>query len=236
MPPPAIALVGDYTSESVAHRAIPLALELAGQAEHRPVTWTWVPTASIQDAARDLARFSAVWVVPASPYVSMAGALAAIRWARETKRPLFGSCGGFQHMLIEFARHCAGLTAADTSEINPDGTELVVTALACSLIEQTSPLRFVSGSRLRAIYGRDTAVEGYHCSYGLNAAYRARLEAAGLRFSAFDENGEPRAAELPESAHPFLIGTLFQPERAALRGEAPPLTRALVRATANFSP
>lgn len=233
---PAIALVGDYTADSVAHRAIPPALELAGQAENRPVTWTWVPTASIQDAARDLARFAAVWVVPASPYVSMAGALAAIRWARETRRPLFGSCGGFQHLLIEFARSHAGLAAADTAETNPAGTELVVTPLACSLVEQTSPLRFAPGSRLRAIYGCDAAVEGYHCRYGLNAAYRARLEDAGLRFTALDENGEPRAAELPESVHPFYIGTLFQPERAALRGEVPPLTRALVRAAAKFTP
>lgn len=234
--PSAIALVGDYTAASVAHRAIPPAIELAGQAEREPVTFTWVPTASIQDAPHDLARFNAVWVVPASPYVSMAGALAAIRWARETKRPLFGSCGGFQHMLIEFARNQAGLGVADTAETNPTGTELVVTPLACSLVEQTSPLRFAPGSRVREIYGRDDAVEGYHCRYGLNAAYRHALEKAGLRFTAFDENGEPRAAELPESVHPFYIGTLFQPERAALRGEAPPLMRALVRAAAKFIP
>jgi CTP synthase (UTP-ammonia lyase) len=232
----AIALVGDFSPDSVAHRAIPPALELAGQAEGRPVTWTWVPTATIHDAARDLARYAGVWVVPASPYVSMAGALDAIRWARETRRPLFGSCGGFQHMLIELARSRAGLTVADTAETNPGGTELIITPLACSLVEQTSPLRFTPGSRLRAIYGRDTAVEGYHCRYGLNAAYRTQLEAAGLSFTAFDENGEVRGAELPESVHPFFIGTLFQPERAALRGEAPPLARALVRAAATFSP
>ena len=234
--PPAIALVGDFSGTSVAHRAIPPALELAGQAEGCPVTWTWVPTASIRDAARDLAGFAAVWVVPARPYVNMAGALDAIRWAREPRRPLFGSCGGFQHLLIEFARSRAGLAAADTAETNPGGSELIITSLACSLVEETSPIRFATGSRLRAIYGRDTAVEGYHCRYGLNAAYREKLAAAGLRFTAFDENGEVRAAELPEDVHPFFVGTLFQPERAALRGEAPPLARALVRAAAAFSP
>jgi CTP synthase (UTP-ammonia lyase) len=233
---PAIALIGDFSPEVIAHRAIPPALELAGRAEGVPATWTWVPTATIRDPARDLVRFAGVWVAPASPYASMAGALAAIRWARETKRPLLGSCGGFQHMLIEFARNGAGLAAADTAETNPDGTELIIAPLACSLVEQTGPLRFATGSRMRAIYGRDTAIEGYHCNYGLNAAYRERLEAAGLRFTAFDENGEVRAAELPENMHPFFIGTLFQPERAAQRGEAPPLARALVRATANFSP
>jgi len=234
--PPAIALVGDFSPEVTAHRAIPQALALAAAAEGRPVTWTWVGTPGIRDAAHDLAEFAAVWVVPASPYAHPAGALAAIRWARETGRPLFGSCGGFQHMLIEFARHRAGLAAADTAETNPAGTELVIGQLACSLVDQTGPLRFATGSRLRAIYGRDTATEGYRCRYGLNDAYRARLEAAGLRFTAFDADGEVRAAELPEDVHPFFLGTLFQPERAALRGEAPPLARALVRATAAFSP
>ena len=234
--PAALALVGDFTPDAVAHQAIPPALALAGQAENLPVTWTWVPTASIRDATRDLAAFSGLWIVPASPYKSMAGALAAIRWARETRRPVFGSCGGFQHMLIELARDAAGLATADTAETNPGGAELVITPLACSLVEQSGPLRFAPGSRLRAIYGRDTATEGYHCRYGLNAAYRARLAATGLQFTAHDENGEVRGAELPEGTHPFFIGTLFQPERAALRGEAPPLTRALVRAAAQFSP
>jgi CTP synthase (UTP-ammonia lyase) len=234
--PPAIALVGDYSPDVTAHRAIPPALALAAAAEGRPVTWTWVATTEIRDAARDFAGFAALWVVPASPYANPAGALAAIRWARETGRPLFGSCGGFQHMLLEFARHRAGLAAADTAETNPAGSEPVIGPLACSLVEQAGPVRFAPGSRMRAIYDCDTATEGYRCRYGLNAAYRARLEAAGLRFTAFDADGEVRAAELPKDVHPFFIGTLFQPERAALRGEAPPLARALVRAAAAFSP
>ena len=233
---PSIALVGDFSPEVVAHRAIPRALELASTAEQREVTWNWVRTTSIQDAARDLADYSALWVVPASPYANMAGALAAIRWARETRRPLVGSCGGFQHMLIEFARTCAGLNEADTTETNPAWQEPVVSALACSLVGQSGSLRFTPGSQLRTIYGRETATEGYNCSYGLNAAYRTALETAGLLFTAFDEAGQIRAAELPRSVHPFFIGTLFQSERAALRGEIPPVARALIRAAAEFTP
>ena len=45
-----------------------------------------------------------MWTVPASPYENTAGALDAIRFARETRRPFLGTCGGFQHALIEFAR------------------------------------------------------------------------------------------------------------------------------------
>jgi CTP synthase (UTP-ammonia lyase) len=231
---PRIALVGDYSADVIAHRAIPRALELAMAAEAQPVEWAWVHTTSIRNAASDLAGYSAVWVVPASPYAAVEGALSAITWARETKRPLLGSCGGFQHMLIELARNCAGIANADHGETNPSGDELVVAALACALVEQNGTLRFATGSRLRSWYGRDTCTEGYHCRYGLNTAYRSRLEAVGLRFTAFDDEGELRAAELDDEIHPFFIGTLFQSERGALRGETPPLARALVRAAAAF--
>jgi CTP synthase (UTP-ammonia lyase) len=225
-----VALVGDYSPGVIAHRAIPRALELACAAAKRDLTWQWVATRDVRHAARDLGRFSAVWLVPASPYENMAGALEAVRFARETKRPFLGTCGGFQHALIEFARNFAGLPAADHAETNPRGGTLVVAPLACSLVEKTGSLRFASGSLIRAAYGRDTAQEGYHCNYGLNPAHRAALEGAGLRFTAFDENNEVRAAELAVDIHPFFVGTLFQPERAALRDQLPPLAAAFTRA------
>ncbi len=222
-----IALIGDYDPAVTAHQAIPRALELAGTAAGTPVRWQWIGTADIADAPRQLASFSGLWVVPKSPYRNMAGALEAIRFARETGRPLLGTCGGFQHMLIEFARNVLGITDADHAETATAGT-LVVTRLSCSLVEQTGALRFVSGSRIQAAYGTDTATEGYRCNYGPAGTHRTQFEAAGLRFTAFDESGEIRTAELP--VHPFFLGTLFQPERAALHGVTPPLATAFVHA------
>lgn len=231
---PTLALVGDYSPEVPAHRAIPLALALARAATPgaTALTWHWVPTRKLLDAPRDLAGFSGVWLVPASPYENEAGALAAVRFARESGRPFLGTCGGFQHALVEFARQVVGLSTADHAETNPHGPTPVVTRLACSLVEQTGTLRLTPGSLLHAAYGRDTITEGYRCNYGPAAEHRAAFEAAGLRFTAFDEGGEIRAGELPVTAHPFFVGTLFQPERAALRGELPPLVAALVRAIA----
>ena len=226
---PTIALVGDYSPEVVAHRAIPRALELASAGAPTALAWRWVLTREIRHAAQDLAGFAAVWVVPASPYENMAGALDSIRFARETGRPFLGTCGGFQHALIEFARNVAGLPDADHAETNPAAGTLVVSPLSCSMVEKTGRIRFAPGSRMRNFYGADTAQEGYHCNYGLNPNYRSALETAGLRFTAFDDAGDVRAAELPASVHPFFIGTLFQPERAALRGETPPLLRTFLR-------
>jgi CTP synthase (UTP-ammonia lyase) len=230
-----IALIGDYSATVMAHQAIPRAIALAAGKEGLIAEVEWIGTRAITDAPRQLARFHAIWVVPASPYASADGAFRAIRWARESKRPLLASCGGFQHMVIDYARECAGVRGADHAETNPGADELVIQLLACSLVEQTGGLRFVTGSHIRRWYGQDTGTEGYRCNYGLNAAYRSRLEAAGLRFTAFDDEGEIRAAELPESTHPFYVGTLFQSERAALRGDVPPLARALLRAAAEIS-
>lgn len=192
--------------------------------------WRWVGTTDVRDAARDLAEFSAVWLVPASPYKSMSGALDAVRWARETRRPFLGACGGFQHALIEFARNVAGLRDADHAESNPFASVLMVTLLGCAL-DDIAPLRFVPGSLIHEAYGSGSAQEAYRCSFGPNPLYRGALEDAGLHFTAFDEHDNAiRAAELPREIHPFFVGTLFQPERAALRGETPPLVRAFVKA------
>jgi CTP synthase (UTP-ammonia lyase) len=225
-----IALVGDYSGNVTAHRAIPVALELARARTGADIEWEWVHTRDIGDPSRDLARFSGLWVVPASPYENTAGALGAIRWAREGHIPFLGTCGGFQHALIEFARNVAGIHDADTSETNPNGQALVVTALSCAHVEKVANVRFERGSLLGNAYGADTSSEGYHCNYGFNPAYRQAMEAAGLRFTAFGENGDIRGAEL--TSHPFFAGVLFQPERAALKGETPPLVVAFVRAIA----
>lgn len=227
---PAIALVGDYSPLVVAHRAIPRALELARTELGRALQWQWIHTRDVRDASRDLARFAAVWLVPASPYENMAGALAAVQFARETKRPFLGTCGGFQHAVIEFARHVAGLPGAAHGETDPSSDALVVTHLKCALIEHGGRVQFAPGSLVHAAYGCDATHESYHCSYGVNAAHRATLERAGLRFTAFDDAGDIRAAELPVTLHPFFVGTLFQPERAALDGTTPPLVRAFAAA------
>ena len=91
-------------------------------------------------------------------------------------------------------------------------------------------MRFVPGSRIAAAYQALEAVEGYRCRFGLNPEFRAALAAGPLHGSAEDEAGEVRAVELAD--HPFFVATLFQPERAALVDQLPPLAAAFVVAAA----
>ena len=225
-----IALVGDRSDRHAAHRAIPRALELARERVGEAIAWEWIATRDLRDAAKDLSGFSGLWLVPATPYENAEGAIAAAKWARETRRAILGTCGGFQHMLIEFARNVAGIAEAGHAETDPKGSALVVSPLSCYLVETTGRVLIAGGSLLARAYGADTAVEGYHCRYGVNDDYRPILEKAGLAFTARDDAGGLRAAELP--SHPFYLGTLFQPERAALQGILPPVALAFARAVA----
>jgi CTP synthase (UTP-ammonia lyase) len=227
-----LALIGDHNPEVIAHRAIPAALRLAAAHANAPVEPAWVGTATLgDDVPAQLASFDGIWCVPASPYANTAGALAAIRFARESGRPFLGTCGGFQHALLEFARNVMGLHAAEHAETWPDAEMPLIAPLSCSLVERTGAIRFTEGSRLRGIYGTAEAEEGYHCNYGLNPRYERLLAGSPLRVCGRDEAGEVRAVEL--EGHPFFFATLFQPERAGLRGVAHPLVNAFVTAAAD---
>lgn len=219
-----IALIGDYNADVIAHQAIPRALELAAASLSLTVTPQWIPTDTIDGA---LGSFDGIWCVPASPYRSMDGALSAIRIARESQVPFLGTCGGFQHAVIEYARNVLGWSDADHAETAPDAGRIVIAPLACSLVEVSDRVRFTPGSRLAAAYGAESASEGYHCNYGLNPPFAAELTRGPLRATSFDGAGEVRGVEL--EGHPFFVATLFQPERAALRGAVPPIVREFLR-------
>lgn len=222
-----IALIGDYDPSVTAHQAIPRALELASRDSESAIEWTWIGTDTLDiDVSEQLSKFEAVWCVPASPYASPEGALQAIRFARETGRPFLGTCGGFQHALLEYARNVLGLKAADHAETNPSAELPLIAPLACALVEKSGWILLEKGSRLESIYGRSEAEETYHCSYGLNPRFTTLLRDTEFRISARDRVGDVRAIEL--ATHPFFIGTLFQPERAALKGIAHPIVNAFV--------
>jgi CTP synthase (UTP-ammonia lyase) len=223
-----VALTGDYNPAVTAHQAIPEALRLAGTNLGIDVDGVWLHTSSLQDPSVQLVEFDGIWCVPASPYVNAGGALDAIRYAREQQRRFLGTCGGFQHAVIEYARNVLGMTTADHAESSPQGDMLVIAPLSCSLVEKSEEITLEAGGILRKAYGEAQISEGYHCSYGINSAFAKELFSGPLKPTAHGVSGEVRAFEL--QGHPFFVGTLFQPERRALRGEAPPLVIAFLEA------
>lgn len=222
-----LALIGDHDESITAHRALPRAVAAAAARLDAPVEFEWVPTDEITGPER-VSRFDALWCVPGSPYRSEDGALVAIRHAREAGLPFLGTCGGFQHAVLEWARHVLGWADAAHGETAPTSARAVIAPLECALVEATEDVRLAPGSRLAAAYAGTALSVMYRCRYGLNPAFRDALVGADLHVVAEASNGEVRGIEL--KTHPFFVAVLFQPEREALAQRRVPLAEALLAA------
>jgi len=218
--PVAIAALGDRDTAYLTHREIDATIALAPAIR-------WVGT-----EGADVTGYGGLWVLPGTPYRDEAAALEAIRFAREQGMPILGTCGGFQHMALEYARNAAGLAGAAHEESEPDGETFVVEALACSLVGQERVVRPVAGTRLAAICGSEPFVGFHYCGYGLVPGMAERL---GLVVGAHADDAGVEAFELPD--HPFYVATLFQPQvGTSERGVLHPLVGALLDAAARRAP
>ena len=214
---PAIAALGDRNTGYLTHREIDATIALAPQIR-------WVGT---EDAR--IGGYDGVWVVPGTPYRDEDAVMAAIRFAREEGMPILGTCGGFQHMAVEYARNVLGISGAAHAETEPDGETIVVGALACSLVGEERTVTPVPGTRLAAICGEEPFTGFHFCNYGLAAP----LE--GLVVAAHAEDAGIEALELPD--HPFYMATLFQPQVGTSEtGAVHPLVGALLSAAGALRP
>jgi CTP synthase (UTP-ammonia lyase) len=211
MVPVKIGVIGDYDAKKPSHPATVNAIIHAAKRLNIPVETVWLPTKKLQHAVLEkLAGFDALFCAPGSPYESYEGAINAIRYARELNVPFLGTCGGFQHMVMEFAQDVAGIKGAAHEELDPGAEHYIISQLSCSLAGESATIKLREGTLARELYGRDTVTERFNCRYGLNAEYLDALTEKGLRVSGTDENGEVRIFELPENN--FYIATLFQPQ------------------------
>ena len=204
-----IVVLGDFNPAYHTHLALNEAIRHLSAAVNHEVGFKWVNTDRLDSSTVFTTEFSGLWVAPGSPYRDMDNVIQTIRYARENKIPTIGNCGGFQHMLIEFARNVCGLVEADSEETNPEGREILISKLSCSLVGQEEPITLARSSFLHQLVGKNHITGRYHCSYALNPDYIPVLEAFGLTMTATNTEGMIRAFELPK--HPFFMGTLFQP-------------------------
>ncbi|MET0355607.1 MAG: hypothetical protein ABW044_02455, partial [Cellvibrio sp.] len=222
-----ICLLGDFSDKVLAHQAINLSFIKAEESSEfaENLTPEWVLTRDIKNNANELAeqfsQYDGVWVVPASPYENTEGVLAVIQFLRTQGIPFLGTCGGYQHAIIEFARNVLSITDAEHAELNPDARSLLIIPLACKLVEKSETLSIKDDTLIRQFYGSEKTSEMYHCSFGFNDSYMPQFSNSNMKFAIFNEDGHPRAFEL--RGHPFFIGTAFQPERSSFNGIIHPI-------------
>ncbi len=221
-----IALIGEYTPAFQPHISTLSAIEHSRSLLNSEIEGKWVSTEDIDEHLFE--QFSAIWVAPGSPYKNMEKTLWAISYARENQIPCFRTCGGFQHLVIEYARNVLGFKDAQHAEYDPYSSDLFISQLACSLAGREMPLTFESNSRIAQIYGAVCATERYYCNFGVNPKVVPILKSGDLKITGSDDEGEIRVVEL--SDHPFFIGTLFVPQTRSTTENPHPLVTEFLRA------
>jgi len=222
-----IGIIAEYSPDFEPHVATSMAIEHARAALGCQVAYAWVSTSLIADDFFE--HFDALWVAPGSPYKSMEKTINAIRYAREHGVPTIGTCGGFQHIMIEYARNLLGIKDADHAEYDPYASDLFISELACSLAGKEMDLRLVEGSKIARIYGSTHVKERYYCNFGVNPDRLAEIKSGPIQITGSDDEGEVRVVEYP--AHPFFIATLFVPQTRSTPENPHPLVTAFIRAS-----
>jgi len=227
-----VAVVGDRLSKFVAQDSIEIALQHSAVALGAIVETEWFATPKLATHAADqLQDFDAVWCAPGSPYLSLDGALEGIRFAREARRPFLGTCAGFQHGVIEFARNVLGAEQAHHAEWGPGPTAapLFIDELLCSLVGQAMRVHLVDDAT-RDLYGCIDVVEQYYCRFGLNEQRLPAFRAAGLEVAGIDRaDNTTRIMRL--AGHPFFYLTLFVPQTSSMPRAPHPIITAYLDAT-----
>jgi len=246
----AIAMVGKYVDLSDSYKSLNEALRHAGMKNHVKVKIHYIDSETINaETLPQLAKFDAVLVPGGFGKRGIEGKISAARFARENKVPYLGICLGMQVATIEFARHVAGLTDANSTEFDPDSPNPVI-ALITEWKDkdgtiQTRDHNSDMGGTMRLgaqssdvakntiahlIYG-DVVTERHRHRYEANVHFLERLRAAGLVISALTQREQlTEMVELPQSVHPWFVGVQFHPEFKSTPWNGHPLFNAFIKA------
>ena len=228
---PIIAILGEYSAAFKPHTCTDTAIADSNAESGVMIRAQWMSTSGIE--MQSLCAFSGIWVAPGSPYRDMGKTLEAIRYARENGVPCLGTCGGMQHLILEYARNVLGYEDAQHAEYDPYASDLFVSNLECSLRGREMRLQFVPGSLVSRIYDGTSAIERYYCDFGVSPSRVALLQSGPLRVVGSDDEGVVCVVELPD--HPFFIGTLYVPQARSRPGAPHPLVSAFLQAAASRS-
>ncbi len=246
----AIAMVGKYVDLSDSYKSLNEALRHAGMKNHARVKIEYIDSEFITpENVNQLGKFDAVLVPGGFGIRGVEGKISSAQFARENKVPYLGICLGMQVATIEYARHMAGLTDANSTEFVPDGPNPVIalinewkdadgsiqTRTANSNLGGTMRLGAQSsdvapGTLAHKIYG-DVVTERHRHRYEANVNYLDTLRKAGLVISALTQREQlTEIVELPQTVHPWYMGVQFHPEFKSTPWDGHPLFNAFVKA------
>ncbi len=205
-----IGIIGEFNPHYYTHLGLNKAFIHSADFLNKRFSLEWIPTDILHEYFdREITSLNGILMSMGTPYRDMDSALKVIKFARENNIPIMAICGGFQHVLLEYARNVKGICDAEHEETSPTAETLLITSLSCSLVGETENLKVVEkNSKLFQILKKENFEGKYHCNYGVNKKFEKILFDNDLVATVVNQENEIRAIELKK--HLFFIATLFQ--------------------------
>ena len=239
-----IAAVGKYTGHEDAYKSINEAFVHAGIANNCRVQLDWIDSEQFETGVSPgeaLKDYDGILIGPGFGSRGVEGKIKTVTYARDSRTPYFGICLGMQIACIELARNRLGLMGANTTEVDPEAQDPIISLLSeqRGVTEKGGTMRLGAyrcdlkpHTRAHEAYGSDVIHERHRHRYEFNNAYRERLEkVAGLVVSGTHQLGEHELVEIIElKDHPWFCASQFHPEFKSTPLKPQPLFREFVKA------
>ena len=235
-----IGLIGKYVELQDSYKSILEAFTHAGAANEVKVKIESIHSEYLkpENIATKLAHLDGVLVAPGFGERGIEGKIEAIRYVREQNIPFFGICLGMQMAVIEFSRNILGLTAANSSEMDPETPHPVIAIMEAqkNITEKGGTMRLGAwkcdlskATKIESIYNTSSIMERHRHRYEFNNDYKTPLENAGMMASGFNpQTGLVEVIEIP--AHPWFVGVQYHPEYKSTVASPHPLFLAFIKA------
>jgi CTP synthase len=235
-----IGIVGKYVELPDAYKSLNEALIHGGVANNVAVDLVYINAEEMETGnwPSEVFEVDALLVPIGFGPRGVEGKIAAMRYARENKLPMFGICLGMQCMVIEFARNACGIPTATSTEFDADTPDPVIYKLRDLLGVQEMggtmrlgayPCKIKDGTLARRIYGVEEVRERHRHRYEVNQKYLPAVREHGLVISGLSPDGKfVEMVELP--GHPWYLGCQFHPEYRSRPLQPHPLFVSYIRA------
>lgn len=248
-----IAMVGKYMELLDAYKSLIEAMNHAGIHAETKVNFRYIDSEDIEtQGTQVLEGVDAILVPGGFGLRGVEGKIKTVQYAREQGIPYLGICLGMQVVVIEYARNVLGWQGANSTEFDKETDYPVVglisewqaasgavqrrtenDELGASMRLGAQICRLEEGSLLQQSYGKTEIQERHRHRYEVNNTLLEPLQEAGLKVTAWSEDGNlVEAVEVPN--HPWFVACQFHPEFTSTPRDGHPLFSRFVQAALTY--